>query len=169
MKHICIDLDGVLADLERGLYEEFRVTKEDLKDRGFLFGHILPEYVKAKGFANQGQMPEARALVDFILKQKEIKISILTSAGHFFKPISEVVHQKKVWVETNFPELSQVPFIATTSGKDKAIFANPSTLLIDDHVKNIEAFREADGVAIHYELGSTSLEEVFKQILDFLY
>lgn len=149
IKTIFLDMDGVIADLEGGLKRMFDITDEDLKDKKRVFGHWLPEYTKIGGFRFENPMTNGYYLVSHLLKSK-IDICILTSAGKFYKPISDVVSQKKKFLERNYPELTSIPFCATTSGADKAKFANGDSLLIDDHLGNITKFRDNGGHAIHY-------------------
>lgn len=149
---ILLDMDGVLADLEGGMNETFNINILEVERRE-LFGVYLPDYVRLDGFAKQEPLKNAKILVDYLTKlrnMKDIDLSIMTSAGVFFNPISEVTTQKKVFLEKNFPELGLIPFCATTSGQDKSIFASPRSILIDDHLKNIRHFEQAGGVGLHY-------------------
>ena len=145
-------MDGVLADLDTGVYnmDGFRPSTGS---RDALFKRELPKYVEKDGFYTSPVMPGARDLVDLVLghTSDRIKVGILTSAGNFYNPISEVISQKKRWIEKNFPELDRVLFCCTTSGADKSFLANSSTLLIDDHLPNIEKFQAAGGWGYHYD------------------
>lgn len=148
-------MDGVLADLNTGLYNfnGFR----DFQDRSALFKSHLPEYVKHNGFATQPKMPLADELVDVCLSHGK-PLAILTSIGQFADN-SEMTRQKRKWLDINFPVLSKVPFIATTSGKEKSKFSFYGTLLIDDHQKNCDYFYQHGGESIHYE------ESKFHQVI----
>jgi 5'(3')-deoxyribonucleotidase len=165
---IFIDMDGVLADLHAGIVE-FSGDPTIIDQRSKLFKTWLPAYVNANGFEDQAAMPNATKLVEFLTKlhkQGKVKLAILTSHGEFYEPFSEVIRQKKVWIEKNFPQLNKIPFCATSSGADKSILASPNTLLIDDHSKNIIHFTNAGGHGIVYE--DHHIEIHFIEILEFL-
>lgn len=150
---IFLDMDGVLADLHAGIVE-FSGDPEITNQRSKLFKDWLPKYVEVNGFETQAAMPNADKLVYFLTKlhkQGKVKLAILTSHGEFYEPFSEVIRQKKAWLEKNFPQLNKIPFCATASGADKSTLANPNTLLIDDHGKNIVHFTNAGGNGIVYE------------------
>jgi len=150
---IFIDMDGVLADLHTGIVE-FSGDPTITNQRSKLFKTWLPAYVNANGFQDQAAMKNADLLVHFLLRlkeKKEVKLAILTSHGDFYTPFSEVIRQKKSWLEKNFPQLNRIPFCATSSGAEKSILANPNSLLIDDHSKNIDRFIEAGGNGIVYD------------------
>lgn len=165
---IFIDMDGVLADLNAGIVE-FSGDPSITNQRSKLFKDWLPKYVDANGFEDQEPMPNAAKLVEFLVKlhkQGKVKLAILTSHGEFYEPFSEVIRQKKAWIEFYFPELVKFPFCTTSSGADKSILASPQTLLIDDHAKNIIHFTNAGGHGIVYE--DNHIEIHFIEILDFL-
>jgi len=165
---IFIDMDGVLADLHYGI-TELSGDPSITDYRSALFKTWLPAYVEANGFAKQPPMPNAAKLVEFLTKlhkKGKVKLAILTSHGEFYEPFSEVIRQKKVWLEWTFPELNKIPFCATASGADKSILASPTTLLIDDHAKNIIHFTNAGGHGIVYE--DHHIEIHFIEILEFL-
>jgi hypothetical protein len=143
---IFIDMDGVLADLPANVWKLNGFSS--FEDRDVLFKKELPSFVKKGGFASNPPLYRAKELVEFLLTLEEPKC-ILTSSGHF-ATISDVIHQKKQNIEKYFPELTMIPFCATTSGKQKALFANKDSFLIDDHVPNVKAFIEAGGEGFVY-------------------
>lgn len=152
---IFIDMDDVLADLHTGITVlSGDASIADLGKRSELFKKWLPVYVEIGGFENQAPMPNAGKLVEFLTnlhKQGKVKLAILTSHGEFYEPFSEVIRQKKVWIEKNFPELNKIPFCTTSSGADKSILASPNSLLIDDHANNITHFTDAGGHGVVYD------------------
>jgi 5'(3')-deoxyribonucleotidase len=165
---IFIDMDGVLADLHTGIVAlsgDASITD----NRSALFKTWLPKYVELNGFQLQAPMPNAGKLVTFLTmlqKADKAKLAILTSHGEFYEPFSEVIRQKKAWLEKNFPQLNKIPFCATASGASKSILANPNALLIDDHYKNINHFTDAGGHGIVYEDRHLEIHTI--EIFDFL-
>jgi 5'(3')-deoxyribonucleotidase len=165
---IFIDMDGVLADLNTGI-TKLSGNSSITDNRGELFKYWLPKYVQEEGFYTQAPMPNAVYLVDFLTKlhmQGRVNLAILTSHGEFYEPFSEVIRQKKAWLEKNFWKLNKIPFCATSSGADKSILAGPNRLLIDDHSKNIMHFINAGGQGIVYE--DHHIEIHYIEILEFL-
>lgn len=165
---IFIDMDGVLADLHTGIVA-LSGDPSITDNRSSLFKTWLPKYVELNGFQLQAPMPNAAKLVTFLTmlqKADKAKLAILTSHGEFYEPFSEVIRQKKAWLEKNFPQLNKIPFCATASGASKSILANPNALLIDDHYKNINHFTDAGGHGIVYE--DRHIEIHIIEVFDFL-
>jgi hypothetical protein len=111
---IFIDMDGVLADLHTGIVE-LSGNPNIADNRSAFFKKWLPKYVEANGFEDQAPMPNASVLVDFLVKYHKlgkVKLAILTSHGEFYEPFSEVIRQKKAWLEKNFPQLNKIPFLS---------------------------------------------------------
>lgn len=156
-KSIAIDLDGVLADIDSAFDEftdkHFPGKHTEYEQRSLFFDAFLPAYVKNDGFFTQKTLVKSRELVDELIEAQRsgwVDLFILTSIGHFHEPGSDVVHQKKRWLEKNFPELNRIPFVTTTSGATKSIFAHPGCFLIDDHTGNVNKFIDAGGYAEIY-------------------
>jgi 5'(3')-deoxyribonucleotidase len=165
---IHLDMDGVLADLDRGIVEMLGVEIESV-GRSAFFKSLLPEYTANGGFADQPKMPRAEELVDMCLRMHrdhKFSIAILTSAGQFYNPQSEVVFQKKMWIEREFPELAHVPFTSTSSGADKAMYAHSKSFLVDDHSANIQKFISSGGWGVTYT--PEVLDTLEKNILESL-
>lgn len=164
---IFIDMDGVLSDLNSGIKEMSGI--DDLPDRDALFKTYLPAYTAGKGFENEKPLFNSYDLVDFLLDLQDtgkVELAILTSCGDFYHPQSEVVDQKKKFLESNFEKLTQIPFCVTTSGADKAILAHDKAFLIDDHHKNVAKFIAAGGRGIVYH--HFELLELKRQIREFV-
>lgn len=165
---IFIDMDGVLADLHAGIVA-LSGDPTITDNRNALFKKWLPKYVELDGFYTQAPMPNAQILVDFLIKYHKagkVKLAVLTSHGEFYEPFSEVIRQKKAWLETEFPVLNKIPFCATASGADKSILAGPNTLLIDDYAKNIIHFTNAGGYGIVYDDNFVEIHII--EILEFM-
>lgn len=167
-KIVYLDMDGVIADLEGGLRRYWPDIDTSNKDR--LFSEYLPSYVEKNGFATQPPFKNAQELVDMLLDVKntfsDFTLAILTSSGHFYEPNSEVISQKKIFLENTFPELYHVPFCVTTSGADKSMFAHKFSFLIDDHENNIKRFYKRGGHGIRYK--NVKVSDVEWDLIHFL-
>lgn len=165
-KVIMIDMDGVVADLDSAFELWSGYHPEKHPDRSAFFNDFLPEYTLQDGFYDQPPMSLANQLVSFLVNLTTVynaKLSFLTSIGNFIQPNSMVLEQKKRWINKNFPELNLIPMCATSSGKDKSIFANKNTFLIDDHPSNIEHFIKNNGNGFIYR------EEEFEALKEELF
>lgn len=165
---IYLDMDGVLADIDTGLRKHFNLD-HSIADRSSLFKSYLPEYTKAGGFEMQPKLENADKLVNYVLSLRDVgraNVAILTSAGQFYKPTSEVVAQKRRFLEREFPALCDVPFCVTTSGVDKAFLAHEGAFLVDDWHKNVTHFCNAGGAGFVYS--SDKCAAAILAIRDFL-
>ena len=119
-----LDLDGVLADFDRGYADLFGSppdrTKPDtpdmwkrIADHGSFFRSLHP-------------MPDARELWDFTA---QLRPTILTGAPH---SVPDVEAQKVDWVRVHLGET--VPVIVCRSA-DKCLHAKPGDVLVDDWEK----------------------------------
>lgn len=162
---ILVDMDGVLADLNSGIKDMFGVEEpEGNRDR--LFKEFLPAYTEANMFFNQPVLDKAQLLIKELLTSYHdgfINLAICTSTGKFYHPVSEVRDQKGKFIEKHFPGLVDVPFITTTSGRDKSILAHPRAFLIDDHAPNVEKFIDAGGHGIIY---NHAYEGMIEMVID---
>jgi len=154
---VYLDMDGVIADMDRGMFNLYGINtsrlEEHLVSKSQLFNEYLPDYVKQNMFEDQKTVINSKLLVASLNDLKEqglINIAILTSTGYFYRPISTVRDQKSRFIEKHFPSLIDVPFCTTTSGRDKAILAHDKAFLIDDHYKNIDNFKSANGYGFVY-------------------
>lgn len=166
---VYFDMDDVLADLTEGLHQHSGHLREEMTASDF-FDTYLPAYARDRGFETQIPLINSKKLVDNVLElvyAEKLNVAILTSVGHFYEPVSDIVHQKKRWLEKHFPELVHVPFVTVTAGKMKAQMAHSKAFLIDDHKTNVYEFIKWGGSGIVYtpDLCDSVISKIKKDIL----
>jgi len=134
---IYCDLDGVLADFERG-YEE--LTGIDLQGEFKPEGEEFWDPIKKAGvgfWAGLKWMSDGKQLWDYI---NQYKPKLLSAPSR--DQSSRI--GKAVWVKHKIPGTQLILKYAT----QKKELATPTSILIDDRAKNIEEWEEAGGVGI---------------------
>ena len=155
---IFVDMDGVLADFVRGVEgPEYLngplVSEQTYDDRKIELSN--------KGlFRNLPTMPGMSNLLEYI-KKTGIDWEILTASGSLNRTV--VTNDKINWIREHVDP--KVIITATIKGEDKAAFAKPDYILIDDRESNIRAWEEAGGVGIIY----TDVDDAIEQMDDLFY
>jgi len=160
---IYVDMDGVIADFVAGVdalfksvgkdkydeskYEASRKYRDDMWD-------TISKYQKEHGdtfWLNLPVMEDARELWDYV---QQYKHEVLTAAG---QAQYHAAGQKSKWIAKHFGRVA-VHSVATS--KEKAKFAAPKHILIDDRQKSIGPWIQAGGIGILH----TSAADTIKQL-----
>jgi hypothetical protein len=158
---LACDADGVLVHFEKKVCEITGFEVFNDIPRGKVWSSI-GYYDKTVGpfFESLEKMPDADVLVDFI-RANFINHFILTACGYTPKNAAE---QKRNWFRR---EYGHDLVVKTVQGSfDKAAFATPTTILIDDRPKSIDPWVAAGGIGIlHTSVPETiaRLQEVIRE------
>lgn len=147
-----IDLDGVMADFDLQYQNLFGVHPKT-HDNKTLWGNI--KAYEAKGgrwFYDLPLMPDARDLWEE-MNSKGVKIRILTATGWNY---DHVTKQKVAWCEKHFGIPRDV-ITTVRKSEDKAGFATPNCVLIDDSERSVLPWIKAGGHGILHVNAETSL------------
>ena len=152
---IYVDMDGVLANFEKRYIELFRESPDTncSRDRKE-FSENWTVFIEGKHFETLDWWYGGPELVTYLGRNVPlVDVEILTSSGGN-KYHDQVEIQKNKWIETfNLPEW-KVNVVA--GRRKKAEFATPDSILIDDTLDVIQAFRHAGGIGIHHkDIGNT--------------
>lgn len=153
---VFIDSDGVVADFEKKVTEINKMEFHKIP-RGKMWRSVeFYDRDVEPFFESLDLMPDAMELFDFI-KQNFINHAILTACGHVPKGAAQ---QKRNWYKRKFgPEL----VVKTVSkSADKAAFATPMSILIDDRSKSIDPWIAAGGIGILHTSAKQSIRELRK-------
>lgn len=142
-----LDMDGVLANFDKA-YRQYDPQKEDRKR----FRQSVLEY---KIFEDLEFMPDTQELLNHVSKLHDVDVQILTSCGTH-EPIQAQAakNQKIIWLNKN-----NIPYKPnfSHSKQEKANWATPSSILIDDSAGCIAPFIAAGGQGILHKNSSETI------------
>jgi len=164
---IFCDMDGVLADFDQGYADLTGMSTQEANAIGKsyfweLFRSKFKEIQDEKTFwTNLPPQPGGPELWNYI---KSYTPNILSApAIDFSLPPSEqlsyeknqAIQGKKEWISKNLTNVGKEIFVPASQ---KAAFASPNRILIDDMKKNIDAWEAAGGIGIHHISTSKTIE-----------
>ena len=151
---IYVDLDGVLVDFDKAAENIGfpNIGKADGKTKS-RFWHTIGKLARdGKPFwGAMKPLPDYKALWDVVKKHGA---EILSATGH----VGNAEQEKREWVPTYLGAGVTVNLVRKSS--DKAQYAKPTAILIDDREKSIEPWVAAGGIGILH----TSAEDTLKQL-----
>ena len=146
---IYFDMDGVLANFY-GRVQELTGKKSPEKKELWAAVNKEPEF-----FTNLDPFKDTVSFMNVLIDQGH-NVHILTATGNNF---SDVMAQKMKFFQKHCSlcPVDKIHFVK--SGLDKTHYASPSSILIDDNEKVIEAWKAAGGIGI---LHNTARETINK-------
>jgi hypothetical protein len=149
-----VDLDGVMADLDKHVKEVSGKTFDELRASGSGFTEFVAQE-REQGFTvfdELDKMPDADQLWNYIVKYTP---DILTATG---SPVEKATAEKIRWVHDNLSGFDNI--LTTVSGAHKHKYAAPNHILIDDRDKAILPWREAGGIGILHTSASDTIAQL---------
>lgn len=150
-----LDMDGVLADFNKE-YTKFDPKKEDRKKfRDSVMNHKI--------FTRLDFMPDTQELLNHVSRLQGVDVQILTSMGtHDPLQGNEARTQKQQWLDKH-----NIPYKANfvRNKEEKAQYATPTSILIDDSVGCISPFIRAGGHGILHKNSSETISILDSTIL----
>jgi 5'(3')-deoxyribonucleotidase len=158
MYRVAFDSDGVIADFDALVYEILGQRHIHEVPKGTMWKEI-ERYDRevAPFFESLGIMPGVERMLDFA-HQHFSEVFVLTASG--YTP-ADGAAQKRRWYSRHFPHL-RVEVVPKSP--DKAAFATPTTILVDDRSKSIDPWVAAGGIGILH----TSVEDTIAQLRAFV-
>jgi len=143
------DLDGVLADFQKGVINKFNKSDQYLNSR-LMWSTINKSNTF---FDTLPWMPKGRELWSHIKQYNPI---ILTGIPSYSR---SAVEQKIKWCQR---ELGTDIQVITCASKDKSKYCLPGAILIDDRTDNLDIWNEKGGKFILYR--EECLDEIIERI-----
>jgi hypothetical protein len=150
---IWVDSDGVVADFESFISQINRQPFNQIS-KGRMWRSV-EEYDRDVGpfFEALPKMADADELLDFVMANF-INYGILTASGYVPKGGAQ---QKRNWYKRLYGNII-VKVVAKSA--DKAEFANPRSVLIDDRTKSITPWEMAGGVGILHKNAADTIRQL---------
>lgn len=153
---IYVDLDGVIVNFAEHAKE---ITGIDIDnagkdDRNKFWKHI-ERHVKqgTPFFAAMSPMEDAYKLWNYVAKHSP---TILSATGHIFGAGKE----KQEWVRDHLGAGVARNAIFVRNSRDKAKYASPTSILIDDRTKSIIPWEEAGGIGILHKTAELTIKHL---------
>lgn len=158
---IYLDMDGVLADFEKGVEELCGMKalsqngKRDLRQDDLMWSAIR----ETDHFYNRlDLMPGAKELFDLIRSRYGDRCEILTGIPREERGIVTAGQDKRAWTRRM---LSDQVKVNTVTRKEKVLFCSGAgSVLIDDREKSIREWRNLGGTGILHVSAEQTLREL---------
>ena len=146
---IYLDMDGVLADFDRGAHKVFGMQPRDMEAL-YGAGVFWKKLATTKDFfASLPLMPDAMELFKAVEHTAPIILTGLPR-GKWAEP------QKRKWAEMHFPGVR----VITTTAALKKEYCQPGDVLVDDRDKYRDLWEEAGGIFIHHRNAAISIAQL---------
>lgn len=153
MYRVYVDFDGVLASCTPTA--EKVLGKTNLTQKEFWSAANLPDF-----FLDLPTTKEAHSLMAYLWDKRNrgllLSLQALTATGHYFLAVGL---QKKQWAvqEHLFP---REDVLLVRAGEDKAVYATPRSILIDDTPAVIQNWERHGGIGVLH----TNIEDTLQQL-----
>lgn len=139
---IYVDMDGVLADFEKGYKQKFSISPEQTRDNKS-FKVYFDKFIADEEFLKLDLMPDAQLLLGYLASlyaPKEILSSTASEKTH-----DAILPQKEAWLKKHGINY-KANFVPGKKHKYK--FATPTSIIIDDTKSVIDDWNKAGGIGI---------------------
>jgi hypothetical protein len=157
---IYCDMDGVLCDFDRAIFEIDGKTRiEDLREGDpelDLWKHIQKQGNIAKFYTDLEWHPEGKKLWNYL--QDLVNVEILTSLGGSNPDKEGARYGKEIWLKNRNID---VPLNFSQKAANKQFWVNnKNDVLIDDYEPNIRQWNQAGGIGIFFTTAAEVIEKL---------
>ena len=152
---VALDSDGVLADFDRRAIELLGGRRIHEVPKGTLWASIERYNNDVQPFFETLELMDG---AETLVQEHFVNPFVLTATGYTPKDGNL---QKQRWYAKRFPTLSCV---CVAKSPDKAAYATPTTILVDDRRKSLDPWIAAGGIGILH----TSVEDTIEQLRAYL-
>jgi hypothetical protein len=153
MSKVYLDLDGVFADFESAVrrYTTLNYSDDPIKAWGMI--DKVPNF-----FKRLYPLSGALRLFDTIYDGSTLPVEMLTAMPDQTGLLHTVAYDKEYWCHKY---LSQKIKVNTVQGwEQKALFAQPGCILVDDSFRNIQDWVACGGTGVHHTSNWNTIQEL---------
>lgn len=148
-----LDFDGVIFDFEGAIERHFDMPFHEINTRA-MWATINRN---PTWFEDLHLLPDALELWMSVGSLVGSRRKVLTATGNNYHDVSK---QKIKAAYKNLPGFRVADFRSVPSSGDKALFATPDSILIDDSPRSCDPFNAAGGIAILHTSAADSLAKL---------
>ena len=149
---IYLDLDGVMADFDRGKKEILELDLNTPEDDMF----AVMASPKGNGFYKKlKKLPGANDLWKFLRFED---VEILSAIPKASRGVKGAKADKITWVRKNISP--SIPINIVEGGSTKKRFANPQSILIDDRKEVLRSWTSAGGIGVLHTSATRSIQQL---------
>jgi len=154
---VYVDMDGVLADFDRGFYNITGKSIDTLSDE-----ELWPQidaYGKAKFFLELPWMSDGKELWSFVI-HNFLNVKILSALGKEDKINNQTTKGKTAWLRHNIPSLHSDDIILVANKHKKRHYSKPGDIIIDDTPIVIQEWNKKGGIGILHTSTSKTINQL---------
>jgi len=163
VEKIYFDMDGVLADIERGVRELCHLEPQSQNGkRSAKADDLMWEAIgKVDHFYDRLEpLPGAKEMFDAVCGKYGDRVEILTGVPRAERGLVTAADDKKKWMARMLS--GQVKVNAVCRKEKQQYCRGPATILIDDREKSIQEWRDLGGTGILHVSAEETMEEMKK-------
>ena len=158
---VYVDMDGVLADFDRGFYEITGISTDNLADDE-LWARI-DAYGKAKFFSELPWMDGGKEMWNFIT-ENFLDVKILSALGKSDKIDKQTTQGKTAWLRHHLPSLHSGDIILVDNKHRKRHYSKPGDIIIDDTPVVIQEWVKKGGIGILHENAQNTISHLKRYV-----
>lgn len=158
---IYCDMDGVLADFDRGFFDITGLNTDNITDE--VLWQKIASYGKIKFFSELPLMPEAKEMWNFI-NQNFLDVKILSACGKSDKDDGQTTKGKTAWLLHHLPSLRSKDIILVPNKHKKRHYSKSGDIIIDDTPVVIQEWIKKGGIGILHETGTKTINQLRRYV-----
>jgi len=158
---VYVDMDGVLADFDQGVYNITGTSPDTISEEELW--NAINEYGKSKFFSELPWMSGSKEMWNFITNNF-LKVKILSALGKSDKGNNQTAQGKTAWLRHNLPSLRESDIILVENKHRKRHYSRPGDIIIDDTPVVIQEWIKKGGIGILHVSATGTINQLKKYV-----
>lgn len=158
---VYVDMDGVLANFDKGFYEITGLDTDSVEDTQLWAA--IEKHGKSKFFSELPWMPGSQEMWKFIT-DNFLKVKILSALGKSDKIDRQTTQGKLAWLRHNIPSLQLDDIILVENKHRKRHYSKPGDIIIDDTAVVIQEWIKKGGIGIFHKSANDTIAQLKRYV-----